>query len=228
MSGRRASWRLSAVAAAAAILASAACEAQVRWNTGPDGRRVLSNEGSKRRPARSASRAAPARLPATDRIDVSDLVNRYAAEFELDPALVHAVIRVESAYNPSAVSHKGAIGLMQLMPQTASDLAVADPFDPEQNVRGGSRYLRTMLDRFDNRLEWALAGYNAGPNTVERYDGIPPYSETIDYVEKVIRLYRGDADFSLPRTIPRYRGRKTYLVREGGRVLMTTSRPAGG
>jgi len=202
-------------------------EAQVKWKTGADGRRVMYNEGRPRTRASSVARrpAAASAASPVETIDVGALVEQYASQYAVDPALVHAVIRVESAYNAGAVSHKGAIGLMQLMPQTARELAVDDPFDPAENVRGGTHYLRQMLDRFDNRLEWALAGYNAGPGAVERYEGIPPYTETINYVEKVIRLYRGDEGFSLPRTIPRYRGRKTYLVREGGRLVMTTTRP---
>jgi len=213
-----------------AVLGIGSLEAQVKWKTGPDGRRVMYNDAPKRRTPRQKtpvveSREVAASASSSDTVDLTSVVNRYAALNKLDPALVHAVIRVESAYNPGAVSNKGAIGLMQLMPGTARELSVSDPYDPEQNVRGGSRYLRLMLDRFDNRLEWALAGYNAGPGAVERYDGIPPYTETIDYVEKVIRIYRDDQGFALPKTVVRSRGRKTYLVERGGRMVMTTSRP---
>ncbi len=106
----------------------------------------------------------------------------------VDPALVEAIVAVESAFNPMAVSVKGAMGLMQLMPQTASRYGVADPFDPEQNVSGGVRYLRDLLLRFENLLH-AVAAYNAGERAVLRYQGLPPYPETQDYVRKVLDRY---------------------------------------
>lgn len=106
----------------------------------------------------------------------------------VDPALVEAIVAVESAFNPMAVSVKGAMGLMQLMPQTASRYGVADPFDPRQNVSGGARYLRDLLLRFEN-LPHALAAYNAGARAVLRYQGLPPYPETRDYVRKVLDRY---------------------------------------
>ncbi len=106
----------------------------------------------------------------------------------VDPALVEAIVAVESAFNPMAVSVKGAMGLMQLMPPTASRYGVADPFDPKQNVSGGVRYLRDLLLRFENLLH-ALAAYNAGERAVLRYQGLPPYPETQDYVRKVLDRY---------------------------------------
>jgi len=103
----------------------------------------------------------------------------------LDPSLLKAVVRAESGFNPQAVSSKGAMGLMQLMPATATALGVSDPFDPRQNLAGGARYLRQQMDRFgDVRL--ALAAYNAGPAAVARYGGVPPYTETQNYLAAIL------------------------------------------
>lgn len=118
--------------------------------------------------------------------DYDDLIVKYAGEQGIRPNLVRAVAQVESGYNPRAISPKGAMGLMQLMPGTAALLGVRRPFDPEENIRGGVLYLRQLLDRFDNNEELALAAYNAGPLAVGRYGNrVPPYRETRDYVRKV-------------------------------------------
>lgn len=145
-----------------------------------------------------AAAAAPAEVPRPlpvldDQGDLPGLVQRLSAERGLDPKLVDSVVRVESAYNPSAVSHKGALGLMQLMPDTARRLEVDDPLDPEQNVRGGIRELDRLIERFSGNLQLALAAYNAGEGAVERHRGIPPFQETRDYVARVLSLYTGSA-----------------------------------
>jgi soluble lytic murein transglycosylase-like protein len=117
------------------------------------------------------------------------IVGLAALQNELPSALVKAVIAAESAFDPEAVSHAGAQGLMQLMPATAQNLGVVDPLRPDQNVRGGVRYLRGLIDRYGD-LSLALAAYNAGPTAVDRYGGIPPYRETRAYVKRVLTYYR--------------------------------------
>jgi soluble lytic murein transglycosylase-like protein len=129
-------------------------------------------------PARSSS--------ATPETTVDEIILREAARHGVRPELVRAVIRVESAFDPHARSAKGAMGLMQLMPTTASDLRVVNPYDPKQNIRGGVAYLRRLLDRYDNDEELALAAYNAGPGTVARYGNqVPPFRETRAYLQRV-------------------------------------------
>lgn len=117
------------------------------------------------------------------------LVEDAARIYKVDVALLHAVISAESGYNPTAVSHKGAVGLMQLMPETARRYGVENSFDPVQNIRGGTKYLSYLLQLFDNDIELALAAYNAGENTVIRHgNNVPPFRETLGYVSKVMKL----------------------------------------
>ncbi|MEM7828169.1 MAG: lytic transglycosylase domain-containing protein [Candidatus Aenigmatarchaeota archaeon] len=117
---------------------------------------------------------------------ISEISNLYG----VDEDLIRAVIKVESNFNPSAISRKGAVGLMQLMPTTADGLNVKDPFNPRENLEGGVKYLRFLLDQFGGNIEFALAAYNAGPETVMRYGGIPPYPETRQYIRKVMEIFR--------------------------------------
>ncbi|MGQ9365990.1 lytic transglycosylase domain-containing protein [Azospirillum sp. A39] len=121
--------------------------------------------------------------------EVKALVTKLAPAYRLDPDLVLAVISVESGYRPNAVSPKQAMGLMQLIPDTAKRFGVADPFDPEDNIRGGMKYLRWLLAYFKGDVSLALAGYNAGENAVLRHGGVPPYTETQNYVVRVRSLY---------------------------------------
>jgi len=121
---------------------------------------------------------------------VRKLVEPAARKHRVDARLVQAVIQVESSYRVDAVSPKGAVGLMQLMPETATEMGVRDRWNPVENIAGGVKYLRQLLDRFEGRVEWALAAYNAGPAAVERHGGVPPYAETRRYVKKVLQTYR--------------------------------------
>lgn len=149
-------------------------------------------------PAAAPAPAAPASVEqapdpkSRKALTPQELVSRAAEQHGLPPELVHAVARSESAYRQDAISHKGAIGLMQLMPGTAASLN-ADPYDPEQNVEAGTRYLRQLLLQYKDypdQVKRALAAYNAGPGAVQKYNGIPPYRETQLYVHKVVERYR--------------------------------------
>ncbi len=122
------------------------------------------------------------------REDFIQMTDTYGSLYSIDPRLIRAMIQVESGYNPRAVSRAGAQGLMQIMPETQQDLGLATPFDPDSNIEAGTRYFRYLLDRFES-LPLALAAYNAGPSRVERYNGIPPFRETQEYVRKVLELY---------------------------------------
>jgi soluble lytic murein transglycosylase-like protein len=122
-------------------------------------------------------------------LDLNEVVNAASGTYKLDPDLVNSVIRAESGFNVRAVSPKGARGLMQLMPQTASELGVRNVFDPQANVEGGTRYLRELLERYNFDLIKALAAYNAGTQRVEQYGGVPPFYETKAYVARIVRDY---------------------------------------
>jgi len=123
--------------------------------------------------------------------DMRQLVQMISREHGVDPKLVDAVVRVESSYDPNAVSRRGAMGLMQLMPDTANRHGVDDPFDPEKNIRGGVREFSRLLDQYSGNLQLALAAYNAGEGAVARYRGVPPYAETRAYVSRILTLYTG-------------------------------------
>ena len=126
-------------------------------------------------------------FPARPKTDLTQVVNEISGKYRLDPDLVNSVIKAESEFNPHAISPKGAQGLMQLMPGTASQLGVPNAFDPQANVDGGTKYLRELLERYNFDLVKALAAYNAGPQRVERFGGVPPYYETRAYVAKIVR-----------------------------------------
>lgn len=138
--------------------------------------------GTAIRPDASSRHLAPRRS------DYDKLIVRTAKKLGLEAALLKAIIHIESAFNPAAVSPKGAGGLMQLMPTTAARYGVTDRFNPGQSLQGGGTYMRDLLLLFDQDIELALAAYNAGENAVEKYQGIPPYQETRQYVKRVIKM----------------------------------------
>jgi hypothetical protein len=145
------------------------------------GAKPLASEAAKPRSLKSAPSKSP--------VPLNEVVNSASATYHLDPDLVNSVIHAESGFNSHAISPKGARGLMQLMPGTANQLGVNDAFDPEANVTGGSRYLRELLERYNFDLVKALAAYNAGPERVEQYRGVPPFRETRAYVARIVHEY---------------------------------------
>ena len=126
--------------------------------------------------------------------DIDAAIDAAAARHHVDPSLVRSVVKVESNFNPNAVSRKGAMGLMQLMPSTARSLNVANPFDPAQNVDAGVRHLRQLLDNYGGNVRLSLAAYNAGAGAVARSAGVPHFRETQDYVRRITNLYNGGSE----------------------------------
>lgn len=146
----------------------------------------------------------------------SYIISSMSRKYNIEPSIIKAVIAAESNWKHDAVSPKGAVGLMQLMPSTIKDMRVKDPYDPEDNIEGGTKYLRLLLDRFKGDLELALAAYNSGPGTVSKYKGIPPYKETRMYVKKVLSIEKEDSES----------GRSTNIYKvafDDGTVLYTNN-----
>jgi len=193
---------IGAVIVASAWLAPAGLQAEIYQYVSPNGTIALTNVPSDARYRKIEVESARFHSILSER-ELEPLIKRHSSQQQLHPALIRAVIKAESNFDPRAVSRAGAIGLMQLMPQTAVRLDVRDMFDPDENVGGGTKYLRQLLDRFHGNLPLALAAYNAGENIVDRYQSLPPIDETRQYVRKVLRYYR------------------TFLVRDG----VITERP---
>jgi soluble lytic murein transglycosylase-like protein len=141
-----------------------------------------------------AARANSTAVIPGDKVKLMEMINvnidASSKKYGVDPNLIRAVIQQESSYNPDSLSHTGAQGLMQLMPGTADALGVKDPWDISQNIEGGTKYIRDQLQTFNGDIKLSLAAYNAGPAAVKKYSGVPPYSETQDYVVKVLDYYR--------------------------------------
>jgi hypothetical protein len=141
---------------------------------------------------KSATRSAPSTY--------TELIRNACDRHGVDPDLVHAIVKVESDFNPFALSKKGAVGLMQLMPQTADILNIQNIFSPDENIEGGVRYLRYLLDRYEGNLSLALAAYNSGETAVQKWGTIPPFPETQNYVRKILHLYNGAGTTLTPRS----------------------------
>lgn len=201
-------------------IAAKSAQAQIISYTDKSGRRIYVNveDDELRRVTVQGGVPAALRLMERRRGSIPGIeahIDREARQHSLDPRLVRAVIEVESAWNPAARSRKGALGLMQLLPETGARFGVRNLYDPHQNVSGGVRYLRYLLDRFENDLERALAAYNAGENAVTDADGVPPYRETRQYLERVQALY-GRLSSHVEGTERIYR-----IADEQGRVIFT-------
>lgn len=158
--------------------------------------------------------------------DYSSYVHKAAAKYAIEPELINAVIKAESNGNHKAISRKGALGLMQLMPSTAVDMNVSNPFNPEENIEGGTRYLRQLIEKFNGDLTLALAAYNAGPKTVEKYGSVPPISETKEYVKKIYSFLKGKP--AAPPSIqqkqkPAPQNQIFKVVLDDGTILFTNS-----
>ena len=182
---------------------SVAAESEIYGYVGPNGVFEMTNVPTDQRfrPAESQARRLSHRVQAEE---VEEAVERYAWQFQLHPALLLAVIKAESDFNPTVISRSGAVGLMQLIPETAIRHGVQNLYDTGDNIRGGARHLRSLLDRFNGNVRLAVAAYNAGERRVERYRAIPPYPETRDYVRKVMIYYkrfRGDYQASPGRAV---------------------------
>ena len=188
------------------FLPAAANADQIVLLVDENGHKIFVNTGEVSNHANWMAQGFRANEPASsgrNAANINELVEQTASRYQVDPELIHAIIRVESGYDPKAVSNKGAMGLMQLIPATAQRFGVANPFDPKQNLDGGVNYLKHLLDLFGGDLNLSLAAYNAGEHTVQRSGGIPAIPETQNYVRKVTNIYQpGDVPVQA-KTTPR-------------------------
>jgi soluble lytic murein transglycosylase-like protein len=174
----------------ALLLAAPAVDAQVHLVVKSDGTKVIYNDPTSSKDKTTFKSLQWWATKHDRRSKYDDIIEKYAKQFRVDATLVRAVIQVESDFNPMCVSNKGARGLMQLMPATAKEFGIKQVHDPEENIKAGIQHLRYMLEMFSD-LPRALAAYNAGPNAVIKYGGIPPYAETTAYVKRALSVYYG-------------------------------------
>jgi soluble lytic murein transglycosylase-like protein len=208
---------------AVAIATATSAGAETRRVADSAGSRASVRKGSPDRPSAVALAVPRATQPASPREDdaYASEIAEASARYAVPERLIRAVIRVESGFDHRAVSRKGARGLMQLMPETAAMLGVQDPFDPRQNIHGGTAHLRAMMERFRHDVRLAVAAYNAGEKPVAQHRGIPPYTETRAYVTQVMRFYEGAGG---PTSSARGEMRAGYvrrIVEPSGTVLYT-------
>ncbi|MFQ5817427.1 MAG: lytic transglycosylase domain-containing protein [Terriglobia bacterium] len=205
---------------AALLLPATSARAEIISYIDENGRRVFVNEEKPSRTLPAQSSAPERQGVARRRIQQASIgpyIEQVATEHRLDPRLVHAIIEVESSWDSWAVSRKGAVGLMQLLPATGRRFGARNLLDPKTNIAAGIRYLRFLLDRFQNNLALALAAYNAGENTVSEFGGIPPYRETRAYVRRVSALYHTGGRMAAATSARA--GRIYQEVDENGRIV---------
>lgn len=145
------------------------------------------------------------------------IIRRIAQKYDVDPELIHSIIRAESNYDSRAVSPKGAVGLMQLMPDTAKEYGVKDRYDPVENIEGGVKYLKELLQTYDQKNDLVLAAYNAGPEAVKKHNGIPPYPETVQYIQRVKSYWNPEQSLKINKKIYSFRNKS-------GRLIITNDR----
>lgn len=185
-------------------------------------KKIKSAAAAKQQTTATPRSADSSRVPSSESDSLSayvDIINSACNRHGVDPALVHAIVKVESDFNPYALSRKGAVGLMQLMPQTAAEMKVGNSFNPHDNIDGGVKYVRYLIDRYEGNLSLALAAYNSGETAVKKWGTIPPYRETQNYVQRILRIYGGNETVRRPRyTI--------YMVYGEDGALMLTDDPS--
>jgi Transglycosylase SLT domain len=211
------------------FLATAYADGEIQVRIDEKGRKVFFNPAPKVLKYQSSVTQSASLTYSKRAKDYTPMIEAVSQKYKVDPKLVKAVIQVESAYNSDALSRAGAIGLMQLMPATASRFGVKEIRDPEENIHGGVKYLRFLLNRFENDLTLAVAAYNAGEGAVDRFGGVPRYTETQNYVRKVLSLYGNGDLVRIPERIKPQPPKTIYKYTDSkGIVHFTTERPSSG
>jgi hypothetical protein len=203
------------------LLLAVSATAQVQITVRKDGSKLISNFGGGGGRVSDYAWLAKQR---NRRSKYDPIIERHSGKYGVDPVLVRAVIQVESNFDPTSISHRGARGLMQLMPETAQRYGVKKIFDPEENIRGGVRYLADLIRMFPRDLPRALAAYNAGENAVLKYSGIPPYDETMTYVKRALTVYYG-APYGQATWFPAGKGGRKLAGGFGSALLSPIAMP---